>query len=188
MSKILNTLKESAKELQNISALVITAMITALNTVLGFYTIMIGEFIRIGFSFLTLGLTGMLYGPVAAGILGAAGDIINYMIKPAGPFFPGFTLNAILSGFIYGFFLYKKPLNIRRIFMARLVITIFVDLLLSTTWLSLLYGQAFLVLLPLRALKAVIMLPIETVVLYIVLNRITAVTHLVKGTKPGNDL
>ncbi len=180
MQTFIFILKESAKELRKIHTLAVTAMLTAMNTVLGLFTIMIGEFIKIGFSFLTLGLGGMLYGPVTAGILGGIGDILNYTIKPAGPFFPGFTINAILSGFIYGFYLYRKPVSIRRVFCAKLTVVIVVDLILSTMWLSMLYGQAFFALLPLRALKAAIMLPIETGILYILLSRITVIFHLGK--------
>lgn len=178
MQKFIDSLKDSAQELKKLHSLSVMSMLTAMQTVLGLFTIMIGEFIKIGFSFLTLALAGMLYGPVAAGILGGLGDILNYLIKPAGPFFPGFTVSAVLSGFIYGFFLYKKPVSIRQVFFAKLIIVIFVDLFLSTIWLSLLWGKVYWVLLPMRALKAVIMLPIETGILYIVLTRITAIFHL----------
>lgn len=186
MTKTLISFKESAKELQNILTLAVTAMLAGMNTVLGFFTVVIGEFIKIGFSFLTIGLAGLFYGPVVAGILGGAGDIINYLIKPTGPFFPGFTLNAILSGFIYGLYFYKKPVSIRRVFFAKLTVVIIVDLLLTTAWLSVLYGKAFLVLLPMRGLKAIIMLPIETGILYLVLTRITAISHLLFN-RTGNN-
>lgn len=166
---------ESAKELKKVLTLAVTAMLTAMNTVLGLFTIMIGEFIKIGFSFLAIGTAGMVYGPVVGGLLGGMGDILNYLIKPTGPFFPGFTLNAILTGIIYGLYLYKKPLSLRRVFWAKLTVVILVDLILTTQWLSVLYGKGFLVLLPMRTLKAIIMLPIETGILYLVLNRVAAV-------------
>ncbi|MFU0827619.1 MAG: Folate family ECF transporter S component [Lachnoclostridium sp.] len=177
MMKILKSIKESAKELKKLTSLTVAAMLIALNTVLGLYTIMIGQFIKIGFSYLALGLGAYLYGPVVAGIIGGAGDIINYVIKPTGPFFPGFTINSILTGVLYGLFLYKKPVSFPRIFLAKLTVKVFIDLLLSTTWLSILYGQAFIVLLPMRALKAVITLPIESGILYLVINRFAAVSN-----------
>ncbi len=180
MLNIFYLLKDSAKELKNVRTLAISAMLAAINTVLGLSSIMIGDFVKIGFSFLATGLAGILYGPITAGILGGLGDILNYLVKPAGPFFPGFTLSAVLSGFIYGFFLYKKPVSIRRIFFARLIIVIFIDLALSTIWLSLLSGKAFFILLPMRTLKAAIMLPVETGILYIVSLRITALEILQK--------
>ena len=173
MQNFIYSLKESSKELGKIHNLAISAMLAAMNTVIGFFTITIGEFIKIGFSFLTIGIAGMLYGPVIAGILGGTCDILNYLIKPTGPFFPGFTLSSILSGFIYGLYLYKKPVSIQRVFFAKLTVVFFVDLILTTTWLSILYGKAFLILLPMRLLKAILMLPIDTGILYIVLKRIT---------------
>lgn len=181
--KILKSITESAKELKKLTTITVSAMLIALNTILGFYTIMIGQFIKIGFSYLALGLGGFLYGPVVAGILGSAGDIINYIIKPTGPFFPGFTLNSILTGVILGLFLYRKPVSFPRIFLAKLTVKLFIDLLLSTTWLSILYGQAFIALLPMRALKAVISLPIESVLLYIILNRVAAVSNFITSKR-----
>lgn len=180
MKKIVDMFKESAMELKSVQTLSITAMLTALTAILGFFTIVIGNFVKIQFSFLTMGLAGMLFGPFVSGILGGISDIINFMIKPTGTIFPGFTLNAIISGIIYGIFLYKKPVSIKRVFCAKLLITLIVELCLSTTWLSILYGQGFLAILPMRIVKCAIMLPIDTVMLYIVTSRLSIIFKLDK--------
>lgn len=166
--------KQMIQPLKKVETITVNALLLAMNTVLGFFTIAIGEFIKISFSFLTLSLSGMLYGPIISGIFGGLGDIINYMVKPTGPFFPGFTLNAILTGIIYGIAFFNKKITLVRTIVAKLTVTIFIDLLLSTYWLSVLYGQAFLALLPLRMLKSAIMLPINVFLLYLVLNRVQA--------------
>jgi ECF transporter S component (folate family) len=175
-------------ELKNLIVLVTTAMLTALNTVLGLFTVMVGNFIKISFSYLTIGLTGMLYGPVPAGILGGAGDIINYLIKPTGAFFPGFTLNGIITGFIYGLFFYKQTISFKRVFLAKLCVVLLVDLCLSTTWLSMLYGKGFLVLLPMRAVKAAILLPFESGLLYFLLTRITLILKNISSQTPQTQV
>lgn len=168
----LQILKDSVHQLKKVETIVVNALLLAMNTVLGAFSIMIGEFIRIGFSFLTLAVAGMLYGPVVGGLFGALGDVINYFVRPSGPFFPGFTLNGILTGVIYGVIFYQKKITIKRTILAKLIITVFIDLVLTTCWLSILYGQAFMILLPMRIVKSVIMLPIDVVLLYLVLTRI----------------
>ena len=37
-----------------------------------------------------------------------------------GAFFPGFTLNAIINGVVYGLVLYRKPVSMQRVVIARL--------------------------------------------------------------------
>ena len=60
---------------------------------------------RVGFAFIALAVAGMLYGPLPAGMVGAAGDVLGMLLFPTGPYFPGFTLTAFLTGAVYGIFL-----------------------------------------------------------------------------------
>ena len=48
----------------------------------------------------------------------------------------------------------------------RLQLTVFVNLLLNTYWMSILYGNAYMVLFPTRAVKQLIMFPIEVILFY----------------------
>ncbi|MFV0344078.1 MAG: folate family ECF transporter S component [Anaerocolumna sp.] len=171
----LHIFRESIQQIKKIETIVVNALLLAMNTVLGAFSIMIGEFIRIGFSFLTLATAGMLYGPVIGGLFGGIGDLINYIVRPNGPYFPGFTLNSILTGVIYGLFFYQKKITLKRTILAKLIITIFIDLILTTNWLSILYGQAFMVLLPMRIIKSTIMFSIDVGLLYLVLTRINLI-------------
>ncbi|MGB4438129.1 MAG: folate family ECF transporter S component [Sedimentibacter sp.] len=81
--------------------------------------------LRINFASIPLMLSGIVLGPAAGFITGAAADIINFMVKPNGPFFPGFTLVSALSGFIPGIIYkyIKKDINFN------LLNTIFISLL-----------------------------------------------------------
>lgn len=174
-------LKESSQELKKLNNLLICAMLLALCVVFGLFgTVMLGPFIRISFSYLPYALGSMLFGPVAGGIMGALSDILNYILAPKGNFFPGFTLNAIISGMIYGFAFYKKKITVRRIIITKFILVVVIDMLLTTLWLSMLYGQAFMILLPARVLKNIIMLPIDVTMLYFVLTKLPV---LVTGIK-----
>ena len=159
---------DSFEELKNLRTIVVTALLIAIAAVLGFFSVQLTENLKIGFSFIANELTAMLFGPVVGGIMGGVADIIKYLLKPTGPFFFGFTFNAILGAVIYGVMLYKKPISFKRILASKIVVAIVVNVFLNTYWLSMLYGNAFMAILPPRLIKQIIMVPIQSIMLYAV--------------------
>lgn len=104
-----NIFIKSAKEFKNLKSLVLAALLLALHTVLAcFVSIQVTDTLRISVSFLTNCVTGFLFGPVMGFVCGGLGDIIQFVIRPMGPYFFGWTLNAALAGFIYGCFFYGR--------------------------------------------------------------------------------
>ncbi len=175
MRKIYDKIRFSLSEMKNLYHLVLCAMLGAVAIVLGSLSIQFGNYIKIGFSGIPNQLVAALFGPVTAGIFGGIMDIIKFILKPTGPYFPGFTLSAILGGVIYGFFYYvpmasKQKISFWRILIAEAFVALFVNILLGTYWLSILYGKGFLALLPARALKNAIMTPINSLIFYTVYN------------------
>jgi ECF transporter S component (folate family) len=185
MTKFTALFTASYKELKDVRCLTLTAMFGAISIVLGSLVIMVGDFLKIGFSFLPNEFVYYLFGPVVGAIYGAAMDILTFIVRPTGTFFFGFTVSAILSGIIYGVILYKKPLSLKRIIVANFVHVILISVLLNTYWLTILLGKGYFVLLPLRALKAFIMLPIETLLLFTVIKGVEAsgILRLIQGKK-----
>lgn len=182
MKKIKILFADSFRELKDLRSLAITAMLLAIAVVLGFYTLQLTEYIKIGFAYIANELTGMLFGPVVGCIMGGLADIVKYLVHPTGPFFPGFTISGILGGLIYGLVLYQRPLSIKRVILANSLVTVLVNLLLNTYWLTVLYGDAFAALFPVRLVKQLIMLPIEVILFYTVA-RVLAKAHLFEGLK-----
>lgn len=175
MKKIKMCFTESFQELKDLKTLTVAAMLLAITVVLGFYRLQLTDYIRIGFDSVSKELTGMFFGPVIGCMVGGLSDIISYIIKPIGGFFPGFTISAMVAGIIYGIILYKKPLSLRRVIAANSVVTVVVNLLLNTYWLTLLYGNAFFALLPARAVKQLVMLPIDSFLFYLTAKLLTRV-------------
>lgn len=137
-------------------------MLLCICCILGLFTISIGHFIQIRFSFLPLALIGLLYGPLVCCICGGISDLLCFMIKPTGVFFPGFTLNAMLTGFIYGIFLYrKKTPSLRCLFFMSICNDCIVQLLLTSIWLSILYHTALVPVLYLHIWKFIFLFPIH---------------------------
>lgn len=166
MKKMLSLFSDSLKEFNNVTNLTIMAMLMALAIVLGFFSVQVTESIKIGFSFIPNMLVGLLFGPAATGIFGGVADLLKYIIKPTGPFFPGFTISSIVGGIIYGLVLYRKPIRYTRVLVANVLVTVFVNMIMNTYWLTLLYGNGFFVILPARIVKELIMLPITSILFF----------------------
>ncbi|MFP3040865.1 folate family ECF transporter S component [Treponema primitia] len=120
--------------------------------------------LRLSFAYVPCILIGTLLGPVWGAAIGVAGDLLGMLLMPKGPFFPGFTLNALLTGLVYGLFLYKTPSNksyLIRLIISIFVVHIFIHLGLTTLWLSILYKKAFMVVIAGRIIANIVEIPIE---------------------------
>ncbi|MGF7141878.1 ECF transporter S component (folate family) [Anaerotaenia torta] len=191
MAKFTELFKASSRELRSVKCLTLTAMLGAVSIVLGSLVVTIGDFLKVGFNFLPNNFVFYLFGPVVGVIYGLSADILTFIVRPTGPYFFGFTLSAMVTGLLYGILLYKRPLSMRRIIAANLVHLFVVNLFMNTYWLTLLYGYQFMALLPVRALKAFLLLPLETVMLYLVIKGVEASgvihkLHLGERTKISN--
>jgi len=123
-------------------------------------------FIRISLSFLPIAMFSILFGPILSGIVAAIADVLGCLVFSPGLFFPGFTVSSFASGMIYGYFLHNKKVTLQRISLASIVVFLFVDLILNTLWLSILYNKAAQLFLLARLLKGSILLPIQIAAIY----------------------
>lgn len=150
----------------NTKQLVFMAFLISLKIVLTrFLGIHIGEIIRISFSFIATAIMAVYFGPVLTGIGSGIADVIGAVLFPRGAYFPGFTLSAIITGFIYGIFLYKKHFSWWRIIVIKLLVLIFITAGLNSVWLAMITGKAYTVLLIPRVTEGLLMLPIEVMLL-----------------------
>ena len=122
---------------------------------------------KIGFNFIPVVIAAIILGPVAGGIVAAAGDFLGAILFPIGAYFPGFTLTAFLTGVVWGIFLHKKRTN-KRLFFAVLINQLVLSLLLNSIWISILYGTPFLPLLYARIVQCAILGPIQFIVIKII--------------------
>ena len=162
-------LEGCTKQLHRPQALAGAALLAALHLVLNQFTIPLGPYLQVGFDFLTIGTTGMLYGPWVAGISGIITDILGYMLRPDGPYFPGWTLSAFLMGVLYGLLLYGRRVHLGRVIVTRVLMVVIFNFFLTPLWLSMLYGQAFVVMTGMRLVKNLIKFPLDVALLYMVL-------------------
>ena len=185
MKKMKELYLSSMRELASPKNLALCGVMGALSMVLGIVaSIQIGPYIKIGFSGLPNRIVECLFGPVIGCIFGGTMDILKFIAKPDGPFFFGFTFDAMLAGVLYGSILYKKPVTIPRVFVAELAAKVIVNCGFNTLWISVLYGKGFLAILPMRLLKNAIMLPIDTIITFAMLTLATQIATQCHFSKP----
>lgn len=118
--------------------------------------------LKIGFGFVPVVVAAIFYGPVAAGLVGAIGDIISAFLFPVGAYFPGFTLSAFLTGAVFGLFL-KKSQTAGRVVISVLLAQFVVSQFINTFWISVLYKSPFWALFVTRVYQTTAMSVVEIV-------------------------
>ncbi len=152
-------------EIKNVKTLTVSAMLIALAVILSYVTIVPSEYLHIGLAFLPKEVMAALFGPFVGMLGNGVVDIIQYAIRPTGPYFFGWTFNAMLIGLFGGLILYKKPVRLWRVLLVN-GFEALVNIFLATWWISILYGNGFMALFPMRAIKNLIQYPVNVILFY----------------------
>lgn len=166
---ILSKFKEKykASPFSDTKALVILALLLSLEIILSrFFSIQALTY-KFGFSFIPIVIAALLYGPSGSISVALLGDILGATLFPAGPFFIGFTITALLKGTLYGVVLKRKqtlPYIVGMVTASQIL----GSLLLNTLWLNILYGEAFFAMLPGRVLQTIVLGAFEIILIPIV--------------------
>ena len=185
MKKLAELFGSSSRELKSVRTITVCAMLAAAAIILVNFRIELTNTQRIGFSGIPNQLVAYLFGPAVSCLFAGALDIIKYLIKPVGAFFPGLTLVTMLAGLIYGFFFYKKPLKLTRVLAAHFLVCLVCNVILNTLCLSILYGQAFMILLPPRVIQNIVKWPIDSFIFFNVAKMLemSGVFRVVRGSR-----
>lgn len=163
--RIAKLFRDSACELKSVKNLCILSLLLALRVCLDFLTLPLSDLCYVSFVFIVAGITGGMFGPFVAALLGAVSDILSYVVHPMGCFFLGFTLSAMVAGLIYGLILYKNRFSVLRIVLAEVVVDTIVNVFMNTFWISIFYGVGFFeLLISVRIPKNLITIPINVCV------------------------
>lgn len=155
--------------------LVTAALLIALQIILSRFLSINAWNLKIGFAFTAVFVAAYLYGPWFSAVVAVIADVVGASLFPSGAFFPGFTVTAVLSGLVFGVFLYKKQTP-GRIIAAVAIDQLILGLLLNSYWLSILYGSPYVPLLATRAVQCLVMMP----VMYFT---ISALSKMLAGSK-----
>lgn len=132
--------------------------------------------LKIGFSFVPVAIAAIMFGPIAAGLVGALGDLIGALLFPIGAYFPGFTLTAFITGVILGLFLHKKQ-TVLRIVLAVGINNLIFSLFLNSLWISILYTSPYLPLVATRVIQCAILIPVQIAVILVMQKVLQRIGH-----------
>ncbi|USS84571.1 folate family ECF transporter S component [Fructilactobacillus myrtifloralis] len=148
------------------------AILMALEIIIGRFSIGSSS-VRFSFTFIVIALIAKWYGPFWSTGVAIIVDFIATLFSGQ-PYFPGFALSAVLVSLIYSVAFFKPShISWLRVLVTVAIITIFVNLLLNSWWVSIIAQTPFSYFLGLRLGKNLISYPIQVILLYWVLNNRT---------------
>ncbi len=148
--------------------IILSALFIAATIVLSRFLSVRTPILTIGFSFIPIMLSAILLGYKYSTFIAVISDVIGAILFPSGSFFFGFTISAFLTGLIYGLILYQDKFVMDKKFMKRLIIstlivTLVVNGILNTVWVSIIAGSAKKIIIPVRIAKQLIMIPVKII-------------------------
>lgn len=152
---------------KTIKKMAILAMLLAMGIALKQFYIPVGENLRIYFHFVVNMLVASMFPLGSVVIYAIAEDLIAFFLFPSGPFFPGYTLTAVVSCTIYWIFLHKE-INLKNIIFAKASANVFANILLNSLWTSMLYSKGYIYYISKSVVKNLMMLPIEIIIFYLI--------------------
>lgn len=160
------------KKIFSTQMMAVLSVLLALEVIIArFGTIRPSESIKLSLDFIPVVIAAILYGPIPAVVMSILADILGAFLFPVGPFFPGFTLTAALTGLIYGMLLHKSQ-SFPRILSAVLLQQLLCSMLLNTFWLHVLYGMPYLPTMAARLIQCAVMAALQLVMIPILVKTI----------------
>lgn len=159
-----------SKSQQYLIKITITAILSAAAMIINRFLSFNVWNMSIGVSFIPVMICSLLFGPLWGGICGGLADFVGAIFFPFGPYFPGFTATAFLSGVFYGLPLILSKKSSKPYVFAILCFVFFLinelvcTLTLNSLWIELLYSGKFLPILISRIPKSVIDLVVGVLV------------------------
>ena len=141
------------------------ALLLALEIVLSRFLSISTPVVKIGFSFIPIAMVAMLYGPLWAGCTAALADFLGAIMFPIGPYFPGFTLTAALTGLLFGLCLHGGEQRWYRPVLAAVLNCVLISYLANSAMIAFITGNSVRSMLAARAIQLTVMLPLQSLVL-----------------------
>ena len=91
--------------MSKIKKIVLSSMLLAMLIILSRFISIKTDILVISLSFIPIMMSAIWLGYKYSMLIALLGDLIGAILFPFGPYFPGFTLSAAISGTIYGIFL-----------------------------------------------------------------------------------
>ena len=157
--------------MSKIKKIIMSGMLLALLIILSRFASIKTQFLVISFSFIPIIMSALWLGPKYSTLIAMLGDLIGALLFPFGTYFIGYTLSQALIGLIYGIFLYKKGTELStkqlviRLIISSLIVLGLINIFLTSFWLHIQYGKAYLAIVLGRIITQICMFPIQIIVI-----------------------
>ena len=169
--------KDALLEFKNWRTLVFAALIISMRIMIKAFKIpIVPGMLYFGFDFIINSAGSMIYGPIVALVVGAVSDQLGSILFPTGPYFFPFIFVEMLSGFIFGMFLYRQKPTTWRVVLSRLAVVVMcnyiVNPIIMTVYQRIFFCKPYTFITLARVAKNIALFPIECIVLVLWLNGI----------------
>lgn len=121
-------------------------------------------------------LAGIYYGPLAGGIVGFVSETASFFMMPVGGYNPAFSLVMAITGVIAGlFYLRSFKTTVWKVLLMVVLSELLCSALLTTALIHWFYSVPWLVLLPGRGVGILIKIPLLTILLLALIERLRPV-------------
>lgn len=128
-----------------------------------FAALMPSSVTRISLSFIAYGSAGLLFGPKFTMLSALIGDLIGATLFPQGTYIIGFSISAVVTGYLFGQL--KRYNKNHEVVGILLVLTFVVEMGMNTLWLSQMFGVSFIPMLVSRVVGILINLGLRLLIL-----------------------
>ena len=185
--------RDAAAELKDTHMLVFAALMIALRLVMKQISIPITPVLRINTSFFVNALGAMVFGPVMAAICAVITDVLGFIIRPDGVYFPPFILTEVGGSVVFALYLYRARVTTTRVVLSRFTISLLINIILQTPIMMWYYaicmgGKQYTLLMAMPSVvKNILMFPIESFLLTLFLSVMLPITARLGLTYTGSD-
>lgn len=131
-----NYWKEAMRQFSKTDTLAVATAITALRVIVKLIKIPIAAGLYITFDCYVNAIGSFIYGPLVGLAVGAISDTIGAILLPTGDYFLPFILVEMSSSFIFGLFLWKKPLTVTRTVLSKFAVNFFCNIILNSIFMK----------------------------------------------------
>ncbi|HEM6508924.1 folate family ECF transporter S component [Streptococcus suis] len=177
------------KKIPKLTVQLLTAIAMTLALVMvveNYFSIRISETLQVQFTFIPNTILGAIAGPVWAAVFAAISDPVFVLFSGQTVLFTWILIEAV-SAFIYGWFFYQKPLNIKNkaddwLYVTGVVVLIqvVISFIMTPIALHFHFGTPWIVLYSSRFIKAIFEIPLRIVVTMLVLPSLQKIPELAK--------
>jgi len=188
--------QEAAANLKNPRMLVLAAMVVALRAVCKMLEIPLGAGINFNIAQIFNSMGAMVYGPVVGTPGAMISDPLGYILHPTGPYFLPYMLLDMSSSFIFGVFLWKRPLSVPRLMTTKFTINLISNIVLGSLiqkWYLYIFAsvekaEAYHLVTLARVVKNLVLFPLEAMLLVLVLGAAVPALHSLRLTEQHTRL